>query len=486
MWGFPRETQKINFSVLSKDDLEAIHWATLDILETTGIRIHSKKCLKILEDAGCTIGHKNHSALVPSHLVEEALRKTSKTVKLCARNPKYNANLDGRHVYITTDGNGTQTYDPNTGKRRPSTKDDIAKSATIADALNEIHIYWPMVSAQDYPGHIRHLHDLEACFANTEKHVTFETTMRPKEALYQIEMATAILGSKEELRKTPIISSLHCTNAPLQLHGDCIEAALEFAKVGVPTMFFGMPQPGATGPVTLAGSIVVNNAEVLSCLVIAQLTHPGAPVIYGAGIAAFDLKACMRAGGGPEHGLTGAALAELARHYDMPSIVGGFVSTAKTPGAQASYDKLTSGFPQVFSGCDMIAGIGLLDDCTTLQLEEIVIDAEIVKIVFRLAQGIEVNDETLALDIIRKVGPGGNFLAERHTLDHLRKEHFIPELTDRRSYEAWLRNGAKDLVKRAKEKVKTILEKHRSEPLEKEAAKEIREIIKRADKDLST
>jgi trimethylamine--corrinoid protein Co-methyltransferase len=485
VWGFPRETQKIKFSVLSKDDLEAIHWASLDVLETTGIRIHSKKCLKILEEAGCTIDHENHIALIPSHLVEEALRKTSKTVKLYARNPKYDAYLDGRHVYITTDGNGTQTYDPNTGKRRSSTKDDIAKSAIIADALDEIHIYWPMVSAQDFPGHIRHLHDLEACFANTEKHVTFETTMRPKEALYQIDMATAILGSKKELRKTPIISSLHCTNAPLQLHGDCIEAALEFAKVGVPTMFFGMPQPGATGPVTLAGSIVVNNAEVLSCLVIAQLAHPGAPVIYGAGIAAFDLKACMRAGGGPEHGLTGAALAELARYYGMPSIVGGFVSTAKTPGAQASYDKLTSGFPQVFSGCDMIAGIGLLDDCTTLQLEEIVIDAEIVKIVFRLAQGIEVNDETLALDIIRKVGSGGNFLAERHTLDHLRKEHFIPELTDRRSYEAWLKTGAKDIVERAKEKVKTILKKHRPEPLEKGAAKEIREIIKRADKDLS-
>nr|NIR86992.1 hypothetical protein [Candidatus Bathyarchaeota archaeon] len=226
MWGFSRETQKISFSVLSKDDLEAIHWASLHILETTGIRIHSQKCLGILEEAGCTIDHKNHIALIPSHLVEEALRKKSKTIRLCAQNPKYDANLDGRHVYITTDGNGTQTYDPNTEQRRVSTKDDIAKSAIIADALDEIHIYWPMVSAQDFPGHIRHLHDLEACFANTEKHVTFETTMRPEEALYQIEMATAILGSKEELRKRPIISSLHCTNAPLQLHGGCIEAAL--------------------------------------------------------------------------------------------------------------------------------------------------------------------------------------------------------------------------------------------------------------------
>lgn len=484
LWGFPRETQKITFSVLSKDDLKTIHWATLDVLETTGIKIHSKRCLRILEEAGCTVDYKKLTALIPSHLVEEALRKKSRNIRLCARNPKYDANLDGRHVYITTDGNGVETYDSNTGQKRASTKDDIVKSAIIADALDAIHIYWPMVSARDVPSHIRHLHDLEASWANTEKHVTFETTMHPKEAQYQIEMATAILGSKKELKKRPIMSSLHCTNAPLQLHGGCIEAALEFAKVGVPTIFFGMPQPGATGPVTLAGSIVVNNAEVLSCLVITQLAYPGAPVIYGAGIAAFDMKACMRAGGGPEHGLTGAALGEMARYYGMPSIVGGFVSTAKTPGAQASYEKLTSGFPQVFSGCDMIAGIGLLDDCTTLQLEQIVIDAEIVNIVFRLAQGIEVNDETLALDVIRKVGPGGNFLAERHTLDYLRKEHFIPELTDRRSYDAWLKDGAKSIVERAKERVKTILEKHRPEPLEKDVQKEIEDIMKRADKDL--
>lgn len=485
MWGFPRETQKVSFSVLSKDDLEAIHWATLDVLETTGIRIYSKKCLKILEEAGCTVSYKENLALIPPHLVEEALRKKRKSIRLCGRNPKYNANLDGRHVYITNDGNGTQTFDLKTGRRRASTKDDIAKSAIISDALDAVHIYWPMVSAQDVPLHVRHLHDLEAALANTEKHITFETTMTPKEALFQIEMAKAVVGTEEELGKKPIISSLHCTNAPLQVHGGCIEAALEFAKADVPIMFFGMPQPGATGPVTLAGSMVINNAEVLGCLLVTQLTCPGAPVIYGAGIAAFDMKACMRAGGGPEHALTDAAAGELARYYGMPSIVGGFVTTAKAPGAQASYEKFTSGFLPVLSGCDMISGIGLVDDCKALPFEEILIDAEIVKIVFRLAQGIEVNDGTLALDVIRKVGLGGNFLAERHTLDYLKKEHFIPELTDRRSYEAWLKDGAKDIVKRAKEKVRMILEKHKPEPLEKDVAKQIREIIKRAEKDLS-
>jgi trimethylamine--corrinoid protein Co-methyltransferase len=483
---FPKENQKINFTILSKENLEAIHQAALNVLETTGFKVNSQKCLKILEDAGCEVNYKTQVALIPSNLVEEALRKNRRSIRLCARNPKYDINLDQRHVYITTDGNGTQTIDLETGERRTSIKEDIAKSAIISDALDIVDVYWPMVSAQDYPAHVRHLHDLEASLENTEKHVTFETTMSPKEAKYQINIASIIVGSEKELQKRPIISSLHCTNAPLQMDGNSMEAALEFSRAGIPVMFFGMPQAGATGPVTLAGSLVVNNAEVLGCLTITQLAYPGAPVIYGAGIAAFDMKTLKRAGGGPEHGLTGAAAGELARYYSMPSIVGGFVSTAKMPGAQACYEKFTSGFLPVFSGCSMIAGIGLLDDCTTLAFEEILIDAEIARIVFRIARGIEVNDDTLALNSIRRVGPGGNFLAERQTLEYLRKEHFIPELTDRRSFEAWLKDGAKDIVKIAKEKVKSIIEKHKPKPLEKEVQEEIKNIIKIAEEDLFT
>ncbi|MGQ9545338.1 MAG: trimethylamine methyltransferase family protein, partial [Candidatus Bathycorpusculaceae bacterium] len=350
---FCRENQRIKFSVLSEEDLGAFHQATLETLETTGFKINSSKCLKILEEGGCEVDYKSQTALIPSYLVEEALRKNRKSIRLCARNPKYDVNLDQRHVYITTDGTGTQTIDMETGERRASTREDIAKSAIISDAIDVVDIYWPMVSAQDYPPHIMHLHDLEASLANTEKHVTFETTMSPKEAIYQIKMASTVVGDEKKLRKTPIISSLHCTSAPLQMDGNSMEAALEFSKAGIPVMFFGMPQLGATGPTTLAGSIVVNNAEVLSCLVITQLACPGAPVIYGAGIAAFDMRTLKRAGGGPEHGLTGAAAGELARYYGMSSIVGGFVSTAKMPGAQACYEKFTSGLTPVLSGCGM-------------------------------------------------------------------------------------------------------------------------------------
>ncbi|MEM2780146.1 MAG: trimethylamine methyltransferase family protein [Candidatus Bathyarchaeia archaeon] len=168
----------------------------------------------------------------------------------------------------------------------------------------------------------------------------------------------------------------------------------------------------------------------------------------------------------------------------MPSLVGGFVTSTKTIDAQACYEKLISGIPQVLSGCDIIAGIGLIDNCNTLSFEQLLIDDEIVNMTFRLVEGIEVKEQTIALDLIQKIGPGGNFLAEKHTLEYLQKEHFIPKLTDRRSYEAWLKNGAKDITKRAKEKVKTILQQHQPQPLPKETRTEVQNIIGRAEKDM--
>jgi trimethylamine--corrinoid protein Co-methyltransferase len=480
MVGFSKERQKVRIRVFSLSELEAVHWATLDVLERTGVKVYSEKCLKILEKAGCRVDYKKQCALIPSEIVEEALRRKKRAFRLCARNPKYDLKLDGKHVYITTDGNGVNTLDFENGERRASTKDDIAKSATVADALDSVGIYWPMVTSLDMPASIRHLHDLEASLANTEKHVQLETMVKPEIARYTIEIAAAVSGDAEKLRERPIISSMHCTISPLQHEGGSIEAALEFAKAGIPVSFYGMPQAGATSPVTLAGAVVINNAEVLSGLVIAQLVHPGTPVMYGTGGAGFDMKAGTWTGGSPERALISAAAGELAKYYNMPSLVGGFVTSAKTPGAQACYEKLISGIPQVLSGCDMIAGIGLLDNCTTLSFEQLLIDEEIVNMTFRLAQGIEVKEHTIALDLIQKIGAGGSFLAERHTLEYLRKEHFIPELTDRRSYEAWLKDGAKDVTKRAKEKVKIILQKHQPQPLEKDAQAEIQSIIEQA------
>jgi trimethylamine--corrinoid protein Co-methyltransferase len=482
MYRFTRTTSTPRFHLLSKDALDAIHWATLDVLERTGIKIFSDKVLKMLEAAGCTINYEKKTAFISSYLVEESLKKRQKTVRLCARNPKYDLKLDGRHTYICTDGTGTHTFDFENGRRRESVKDDVVKSARISDYLDTINIYWPMVTSQDFPAHVRVLHDLEAAMNNTDKHVGFETTTTPGEAKNEIKIAVAVAGDEKKLRKRPIISFTYCSIAPLQ-HAESIEAVLEFVKAGIPVFFMSMPQTGVTGPVTIPGSLVVNNAETLAGIVISQVASPGSPVGYSSASSNFDMLTSRWLAGSPEGGIIWAALSELARYYGLPSYVMGFGSDAPVPGPQACWEKVISGLFPVLAGCDVAVGIGLVDACTALSFEQLVIDDEIVRMIFRLAEGIEVNDETLALDLIHSVGPAGQYLTEKHTLKHF-KEHVIPEISIRKPYDTWKREGAKSVIDIAREKTKEILKTHQPAPLDKNVQKEIKEIIKRADKDL--
>jgi len=470
------------FRLLSKDALDAIHWATLDVLERTGIKIFSDKVLKMLGEAGCTVDYEKKIAFITSHLVEESLRKRQKTIRLYARNQKYDLKLDGTHTYICTDGTGTHTFDFETGKRRESVKDDIAKSARISDYLDTINIYWPMVTSQDFPAHVRVLHDLEAALNNTEKHTGFETTITPEEAKNEIRIAAAVTGDEKKLRKRPIISFTYCSIAPLQ-HAESIEAVLEFAKAGIPVFFMSMPQTGVTGPVTIPGSLVVHNAETLAGIVVSQVASPGSPVGYSTASSNFDMLTSRWLAGSPEAGMIWAAISEIARYYGLPSYVAGFGTDAQAPGPQAAWEKVVSGLFPVLAGCDVAVGTGLVDACTTLPFEELVIDDEICKIVFRLAEGIEVNDETLALDLIHSIGPSGHYLTEKHTLKHF-KEHFIPKISNRKAYDTWKREGAKSVIDVAREKTKEILKTHQPAPLEDDVQREIKEIIERANKEL--
>lgn len=482
MIGFPKG--KVVFHMFQKDDLESLHWGTLDVLEKAGIRIFSKECLKLLEDAGCAVDHKNSGAKIPGNLVEEAIRRAKKNITLFARNPKYDVVLDGRRTYCTTDGNGTSVMDFETGRRRMSTSADLAMVGRVANALDSAHVFWPCVSCQDVPDYIRHVVDLRVALSSIEKHVQVETTSHKREARWLVKLGAALAGGGKELRKRPVFSSMHCPFSPLQLDGGSTEGALEIARAGVPISFYGMPQAGATGPVTLAGSIVVNNAEVLAGLTIAQLAAPGSPFIYGTGGAAFDMRTMTWAGGGPERALISAGAGELAHNYGFPILCGGIVTSAKLPGPQACYEKMSSGMPQFYAGCDMVAGLGLLDDVTMLSYEQMVIDDEMARIMARLAQGVTVDDEHLAVDLIKKVGPGGTFLSERHTMQWLNKEHFITDVTDRRTSDKWESDGKKSVVDRAREKVSRILKEHTVAPMPSDVAAEFDAIVSQADKDI--
>ncbi len=481
---FSKASKRLSCHLLPKESLNAIHYATLEVLEKTGVIVESDQALKMLEASGCPVNHRKHLARIPPYIVKDALKKKPRNVTLHARNPNNNVRLDGRHLFLCTDGTGTFTLNPETGDRRASTKQDVIESAKIADYLDAISLYWPMITAQDVPAHVRVLHDLEASLANTEKHVMFETTTTPHEARFQIEMAALVAGGKKELQKRPIISSSNCTIAPLKHAKGPTEAAIEFARAGVPLSLLPMPQAGATGPVTLAGSTVVSNAEALSGLVIVQTAAPGTPMLYTSEGSNFDMKTLRWCGGSPECGLLTAVANELAEYYEMPSASAGFTTDAKIPGLQAGYEKAVTGALPIFVGYDIVGGLGLLDACTVFTPEQLLIDAEIAEMLYRLTQGIEVNEETLALDLIHKIGPGGHYLAEKHSLKHLQEEHYFPKIADRQSYETWKKAGSKTVTSTAREKAKEILKTHQPAPLEKDVQERMAEILKRAEKEI--
>ncbi len=465
------------YPVLSKDDVGRVHAAALRELERVGVRVGTKKGRRLLEAAGARVDESSHVARIPSTVVEEALDGAAKRIVLCGRSPEQDADLDLGHVHICNDGNGPLAIDFETGERRPSTAEDLAKSALVSNALRYLHVFWPMVTSMDVPAGVRTYVDLKVSFMHTDKHVQFATAVTPENAHRLIAMAAAVAGDREALRKRPIISSVHTSIAPLQHDGGNMDTAFVFGEAGVPVAIFTMPGPGTSGPVTLAGSIVVAAMEFLSGLTMCQLANPGCPVIWGTGIAPLDMRTTTRAGGSPEHGLTGAAVTQIAHAYGVPSLCGGFDATASVPGTQATLEQFASGLSLVLGGADLICGTGLLEDARTLWLEQLFVDDEMVGMIRRIAEGIVVDDAHLALEVIEKVGIGGMFLGQRHTMEHLRNEQFIPGLVDRRSYDLWAADGRKSIEERARAKVRAALAQPPPHPLAPETARELDRLI---------
>ena len=492
--GFEKPSKMPSFRIFTRDDLDAIHWASLDVLKETGIRmIKGENILKMLKEKGCTVDFKKETVFFSPSIVEESLKKASKVVTVYSpRNSKYDYKIDGRHIYFGTDGLNVNTADLETGEWRSSTTDDVAKITRVTDALDSYPSAGGMTASFDKPEYIRGLYDVVTRLNNTEKPTSISVgggnveSPELMQALfdYQLEVTKAVAGSEEALRKRPLLSGGFGEMSPLQFHGAYVERALKLAELGFDSYVGSMPQAGATAPVTLAGMLVVTNAEILGGISITQLAYPGTRMMATYEPAAFDMKHGQWAAGAPEEALMNAASVEIARYYGLTAIVTGLVTSANVPGPQACYEKVMSGILPILAGADMVGGAGGLGCSMTASLEELVIDDELIKAMLTSLHGVEISDETLAIDIIHKVGPGGHYLAQKHTMDHFLKEQFIPELTDRSGYGEWKKAGEKSLVDRAKEKVKKILKEHSVPPLDKDIQKELDSIIKKAEKEL--
>jgi trimethylamine--corrinoid protein Co-methyltransferase len=466
---------RLSLNILTPEDVRKIHTATLDIIENVGVRFPSEKALAMWEAYGATVDRETSVVKAPGQLIEEALKKAPPAYTLAARSPEQDLPLDGNHVYVGTDGCGVEVLDIHTGKRRRSCLQDVAEVARVGDCLEEVAFHWVAVSAQDKPAETRGLHELRAIWENSTKHAQTESIYNESEARAAIEMATAIAGSKEALRKRPVLSVMQCTAPPLGQDGGSLEAALLAAEAGVPTGFMTMAACLTTGPATLAGTLAVGNAEVISATALIQLAHPGAPVFYAAAQTASDLRTGAYTGGGPEDYLFGAATNVLSDFYDVPLSMGSFATGAKEPNWQAGVDNSLSTFMACVVMSDMLLGVGFLHGSRIWSYEQMLMDCEIYSIVHKMMQGIVVDEESLAVDTIKAVGPGGNFLTQKHTRQHMR-DIFVPQFMDRRPYNVWeeKKDGSRDW---ALAKAREILATHQPEPFDATLSAELGRII---------
>lgn len=466
---------KIRLDILSVEDLQQIHAATLDVIETVGVRIPSPKALEILSSHGAQIDPVKKIARIPAHVIEGALAKAPPAYTLAALDPTLDLPLDGNHSYLATDGCGVEILDPFSGELRRSTKQDVADIARVADYMEEISFHWVALSAQDCPPQSRSLHELEAIWNVSRKHVQTETIVTEPEMRAAIEMAAALAGGQAELRKRPLLSITQCTTSPLGQDRGSLEAGLLAAEAGLPVGFMTMSSAASTGPASLAGTLVVGNAEVLAALALMQLAYPGCPVYYAAAQTATDLRTGAYTGGGPADFLFGAASNVLADYYNVPLSMGAFATGAKEPDWQAAVDNSLSAFMAVSTLSDMLLGAGLLHGSRIFSYEQLLMDCEIWSLLHAMFKGIPVNQDTLAVEAIRQVGPGGNFLSSRHTLKNM---HALwqPTLMDRRPYSAWeqKRDGARQW---AGEKARQVLKEYQPEPLDPQLGQEFKRII---------
>ncbi len=447
--------ERVKLALLDPGEVRRIHEATLDVLATTGCMYHSQRALDVLEEHGATVDRRTTVAKLPPELVERALSTLPSSVVLGGRTPAFDLPLDGEHVFLSTDGCGVFRREPD-GTVRPSRKSDLADTARVVEALDDVSATSAVVSAQDCAPETRVLHEFDACVRHSRKHTIVVSVKEEREARSLLRMAEALAGGRDELRRRPPFTAIICTVSPLHQERFGMDLALTLSGAGVPVSFYPMPILGATAPVTIAGAAVVNNAELVGATALVQLAHPGAPVIHGGGPTAMDMNTGAYASGSPEAILLRSIQGHMADFYGMPAWFGAGATTAKAPGAQSAYENALAMFMAYANGADLTFGTGLLDGSRILCLENVVVDDEVFGMVRRILRGVAVDDDSLALGLIKRVGFGGDYLFDRHTRAHVR-ELWQARLAETGSYDAWAQAGRRGVVEKAGDRVREIL-----------------------------
>ena len=469
--------------LLSDEKIDKIHEALLEVLQKTGVRFPSQKALDILAQAGAQVDFNSQIVKIQPDLLMKTLAKAPAGFIMASRgNPDLDITLDGTGIYCGTAGTGNATVDLETRRRRASVKADIATMAHISDYLSSISFYWPMVAASNCPVETIALHEMEAAFTHTEKHVHIVSCVDEKVARYAIEMVNVIAGSRERMNARPPLSLIASPISPLNHDAGVLEAALVFAGAGLPVGFAAMPVLGTTAPASVLGALVQGTAEILSSICLLQLAYPGSPAFYPLFTAMMNpYTGGISVSSGVKY-LFYAAAIQIGHFYNLPVMTGYGGSDATDPNRwNVGKDDAIDAFFHCAAGPDMAPGLGLMEGYTLLYPEKLLLDHEIHQALRFMTADLPVNDESLALDEIMTVGPGGHFLDSDSTLQNVRQlwnpgisYQWSPEMQDFR-----------DPREAAIEKTKWILQNHKPDRLEEKESKELKQIIVSAENELT-
>jgi trimethylamine--corrinoid protein Co-methyltransferase len=463
---------------LSKEQEDAVHSESIRILEEIGIKVTSSSVLDMLGEHGAIIDRKTQIARISEEMVKEALSKAPKKFSMCAREKTCDVPLPAMdHVQGCNDGQPTDVWDISSQRKRKALARDLVDLTIVCDAMPEVDFYWPQVVANDIPPEASNLHEFVVSLFFTGKHIQHGAG-NAFDAHYIIKTAAAVVGSEKELARRPIASITHTPISPLRYEKGDVEAVVEFARAGLPVVHLSMAISGSVSPVSLAGTIALVNAENLGGAVISETAKPGAPILYSSESGPMDMRTGVFLSGSTEGALINSAGCQMARRYNLPSQVGGIAASGCRPGFEVGYQKAISALLPAMAGADQVVGIGGFDRSGCESVEQIVMDCELWRNVVRAWKGVNVDEALLGFDAIARVGPGGYFMKDIHTLKHFKSEILLPKLATKCSAPG---DSGEPMALAARQEVLRILKEHRPPELDRTVQKEILTLLAESD-----
>lgn len=461
---------------LSEAEVERIHESALEVLSEVGVAVDSGRYLDLLHEKGAVIEKEDKRAKLPEDVVRKYLKTAPSTVTLHGRKRKYDLKLEGGRVHFGTGGEAVNILDLDSDEMRSPTLEDQADLARLVEELENVHFFQAPVVPTDVPVEVLSLNSFYASLAGTYKNVQAPATSSEKVDEI-VEMASIIAGSERDFLDRPFISFVTSWMiSPLKLDIETTEILEKVAEYKIPVSLSSAPVTGSTAPASLAGLLVQVHAEELFGIVLSQMFNKGAPVLYGPVPAAANMRNMAYLAGAPETGMMNVAAVQLADYIGVPIYSDAGETDSKVPDTQAGIEGAFNILQVGLAGGNYIHhAAGMMDSMLSVAYEKFVIDNDIIGMATRVLSGINVDDESLALDVIKNVGPGENYLTEPHTIKNSRSEEFYqPEILDRNSMSAWREKGSKETRQRARERARGILENAPVNHLSKEVDEEIR------------